>query len=268
MSATAIFWHASTSSIRTVSDPTTKRRDQCSMARRCYSELWCSNLHIRTLPHRCNPQRAANILGRAGWTEIDTNKTRAGRFLSGLPVIAHCCLRPPNWLESYQTIEQAPPPPMLHAPPTTTVLLSANDCNLSIESLDWPSLQMAGFVPPLPYLLDGLITGVLDATPESERESRIAIQLVYLYAHCKEISSPKFGDRLKYENRQFHVDSLTGLLVGNIRIIAWGRLVRRGLLEGTRQLVSDNSLSRAQPSEVQHCTGLAYMHSLMQPSPV
>jgi hypothetical protein len=131
------------------------------------------------------------------------------------------------------------------------VLLSARDCNVSIERISSGPLLAGNFAPSLPFLVDGLISGTLDAPAESPLEHRLSLQLVYLYAHCKEIQSTYFASLLRFENRQFHIDALTGPSVGKSKLIAWNRQVRRELSEGTRQLMDKNSLLSANPSEYQ-----------------
>ncbi|KAJ0152353.1 hypothetical protein HZ326_5159, partial [Fusarium oxysporum f. sp. albedinis] len=50
---------------------------------------------------------------------------------------------------------------------TRTVLLSAMDCNMSIEPFSSGSLHDGNSLPPLHFLVDGLISGVLNVPPES-----------------------------------------------------------------------------------------------------
>ncbi|KAF9775473.1 hypothetical protein IL306_006416 [Fusarium sp. DS 682] len=198
-----------------------------------------------------DPEDAARSLRLAGWTDVETDAQRCP-FLVNRDAIQSHCLEPPAIEEQCETpIGQLPPPPRGPPPPTRTVLLSARDCNTSIEPLSSGPLHDGNFVPPLQFLVDGLISGVLDAPPSSLLERRLAIQLVYLYAHCRDMRSPKLVEQLRFENRQFHIDALTGPSVGKAPLIAWGRQVRRELLDGTRQLMNENSLLSANPAEYQ-----------------
>ncbi|KAJ9429583.1 hypothetical protein QL093DRAFT_1070642 [Fusarium oxysporum] len=61
--------------------------------------------------------------------------------------------------------------------------------------------------------------------------------------------SPKLVEQLRPENRQFHIDALTGPSVGKPPFMAWCRPVRRELRDNTRQLMNENSLLGANPAE-------------------
>ena len=124
----------------------------------------------------------------------------------------------------------------------TTVLLSAQDCNVSLKDL---SLTMDAVIPPLPVLMDSFISSVLDAPPDSELEGRLGLQLSYLYGYCADTKCPTLVDGLHFENRQFHTDALTGQTVAASGLLCWHRLVRRELVEGKRQLTDENSLCMA-----------------------
>jgi hypothetical protein len=99
------------------------------------------------------------------------------------------------------------------------------------------------------FLIDGLISGILDSLPESRLEARLALQLVYLYAHCPDARSLELVEQLRPENRQYHIDALTGPSVGKAPLNAWNRQVRGELLSGTRELTYANSLLAANPAK-------------------
>ncbi|KAJ0152354.1 Uncharacterized protein HZ326_5160 [Fusarium oxysporum f. sp. albedinis] len=61
--------------------------------------------------------------------------------------------------------------------------------------------------------------------------------------------SPKLVEQLRPENRQFHIDALTGPSISKPPLMAWGRPVRRELRDNTRQPMNENSLLGANPAE-------------------
>lgn len=202
-----------------------------------------------------DPDHAARQLRRAGWLDVESDPRRCP-FLVEPCTVQHLCLEPPALEEpavpSLGPMSSPPPPPPKDPPRVTrTVLLSARDCNVSMQTLVSSELPDSSYVPSLPFLVDGLISGVLDAAPESQLESRMAMQLVYLYAHCHSMRSSALAGQLKTENRQFHIDALTGPSVGKAPLLAWNRRVRRELRDGARHLMYENSLLSAKPTEYQ-----------------
>jgi hypothetical protein len=201
-----------------------------------------------------DPEVAANTLRDSGWIDIAPAEARSCNFLTQTSPITHRCLKPPGIkdlgdFDDDDLIGELPPPPSQDPPgPTITVLLRAQDCHVSIEPLSLRTMETGNFTPPLAVLMNGLISSVLDAPPSTELEWRLVIQLAYLYGHCKATQTAEFAAELEYENRQFHIDALTGpALVA--RLIAWNRQVRQELREGTRQLANENSLLSSEPSE-------------------
>ncbi|SCO80403.1 uncharacterized protein FRV6_04616 [Fusarium oxysporum] len=201
-----------------------------------------------------DPEDAARSLRRDGWidvkTDIETDLERCPFVHSN--TIQYLCLDLTAVEERRELVPgQLPPIPRGPPPPTRTVLLSAMDCNMSIEPLSSGPLHDGNSLPPLHFLVDGLISGVLDVPPESRIEGRLGLQLVYLHAYCFDMRSPKLVEQLRPENRQFHIDALTGPSVGKPPLMAWGRQVRRELRDDTRQLMNENSLLGANPAEYQ-----------------
>lgn len=179
---------------------------------------------------------AARRLHRAGWIDVGMD-ARPRSFLTRPPqTIQYLYLDPPTVKEKEpsetMTGLMMPPLPEGPLPPTRTILLSASDFSVSIERLLPGLLLHDHFIPPLAFLVDGLISGVLDAPPESPLDRRLYIQLVYLYAHCRDMDSPELIGQLRPENRQFHIDALTGPSVGKSPLIAWGRQVKAGASGG------------------------------------
>lgn len=216
-----------------------------------------------------DPTTAADSLRRAGWADKETADASSCDFLVGSS-LSHYCLDPPGLVRDTDQKTPSgngglpPPPSRGPRPPTTTVLLSMQDFGVTVPEPCPPGNY--SYVPPLPLLLDGLISGVLDAPHKSVLERRVALQLVYLYGYCKDIkTSRELLRQLKPENRQFHIDALTGPSPGVTRLLSWGRHVRREFLEGTRQLMYRNSLLDASPEEYQ--TLIGYCQSEFRPWP-
>lgn len=250
--------------------PCLARIEPCEVLRRdgLASVLWLedaiANYNVPTVVFQLhllvsNPNDAAKSLRLAGWTDVETN-AQIGLFGINFHHIQCIYLDPPTMEEEHETTPGLPPPVRKGPPPATrTVLLSAQDCNAPIEPLLSGNPPQCDTIPPLWFLVDGLISGVLDAPAESRLEKRLALQLVYLYSHCNEMRSPKLIEQLRLENRQFHIDALTGPSVGKAPLIAWNRRIRRQLQDGTRQLMYENSLLSTNPPEYQNF--ISQLHS-------
>ncbi|KAG7422094.1 hypothetical protein Forpe1208_v001711 [Fusarium oxysporum f. sp. rapae] len=125
-----------------------------------------------------DPEAAARSLRRDGWidvkTDIETDLERCPFVHSN--TIQYICLDPPAIEERPKPVTgQLPPIPRGPPPSTRTVLLSARDYNTSIEPLSSGPLHDGNFLPPLHILVDGLISGVLDAPPENRIEGRLGL---------------------------------------------------------------------------------------------
>lgn len=253
--------------------PTRSRIEPCEILRQDHiaSTLWLEDAIVNYNVPTCvfdlfllvsDPDAAARSLCSAGWTEVET-ETDIQRCPFAAPPhsIHHVCLEPPLTTEERQDdVPEDDAAPATNGP-TRTVLLSARDCHTSLESLSPDD----DFIPPLDFLIDGLIAGVLDAEPESKLERRLYIQLAYLYGHCEDTRSAHLIGQLRHENRQFHIDALTGPSVGKSPLIAWNRRVRGELLDGKRQIMYENSLLAANPPEYE--TFIFYTRSEYRPLP-
>jgi hypothetical protein len=180
---------------------------------------------------------AADVLLCNDWKDAPQPAESTFHFLSWHPEIArrrfsppesHEVERPPSW----------PPTPPGEAQPrpktTVTVLLSTADWNFSAEKLASASLK--GFLPPLPALTDSLIEKLLDSPHESRLQRDMAVQVCYLYGYVPELMERSYAKELKYENRQFHYDAISGLQISTLGVISHERLVRDELRKGQRQL--------------------------------
>ncbi|KAF9877992.1 hypothetical protein CkaCkLH20_04568 [Colletotrichum karsti] len=107
----------------------------------------------------------------------------------------------------------------------STVLLPAADWNLSTNELVWAA-SSNHFFPSLSALTNSLISKLLDAPHDSHLQSTMAMHLLYLYGHVKSLKVQSFIDSISPENRQFHIDAVSGQPVGTLPMIAHEREVR------------------------------------------
>jgi hypothetical protein len=176
--------------------------------------------------------QAAEVLTQRGWHLEDRAQTQFGNF----PLrSAHRRLTPPidvtqnepAWLPGL-----GPPPPPSKKPPgpTTTILLPASEWNFTFPS------TIQNFFPPLPELLDALIDKLLDCPLTDEIWRQLSVLIAYLYGYVPALKGKSFAEHLKYEHRQYHYDSLSGMATGTLPFIRHERETRDALREGGFQL--------------------------------
>ncbi|RDL35685.1 uncharacterized protein BP5553_06297 [Venustampulla echinocandica] len=184
-------------------------------------------------------EAAAQVLVRDGWSIVAFDSSQ---FDIGFSAKAHRRLLPPQTLNENDPTKASthftgPPPPP--APPTnrpasatTTILLPAEEWNYKLP----PSTDVVtSYYPPLPDLLDALIDSFLDCTP-GMLFAHLACQVGYLYQYVSALKSPSFSDQLKYDHRQFHLDSLSGMSTGTVPFAKHQRAIREALREGNYTL--------------------------------
>lgn len=88
--------------------------------------------------------------------------------------------------------------------------------------------------PPLPALVDSFITTALGDDRDLAQAS--TLHGSYLYDYVPEMKDRSFADLLQPDNRQFHHDSLCGMVFGSILFLAHERIVRDEIRRGTRQV--------------------------------
>lgn len=122
-----------------------------------------------------------------------------------------------------------PPPPPSRIPlgPPTTILLPASEWSFTFPSI------IQSFFPPLPKLLDALIDKLLD---DPMIWNQVAVLIAYLYGYVSAVKEKSFAAHLKYEHRQYHYDSLSGMSTGTLPFICHERKIRNALREGRLQL--------------------------------
>ena len=177
-------------------------------------------------------EKAAKVLIQREWHLEDGTKTKFG--LSTLRS-AHCCLTPPANIAPNKPAwspAMGPPPPPSKIPPgpTTTILLPALEWNFTFPS------NFQGFFPPLPELVDALISKLLDISLTDSVWDQLTVLIAYLYGYVPSLKEKAFAECLKYENRQYHYDSLSGMSTGTLPFIRHERKIRDALRGGTFQL--------------------------------
>ncbi|TVY47753.1 hypothetical protein LOCC1_G002737 [Lachnellula occidentalis] len=177
---------------------------------------------------------AANVLIERGWHLEDRAQTKFGNAQLGS---AHHRLTPPidetqNRPALSPGMEPPPPPSPSKIPvePTTTILLPASEWNYTFPSI------IQSFFPPLPELVDALIDRLLDDPLTDGMWNRLAVLIAYLYGYVPAVKEKSFADQLKYEHRQYHYDSLSGMASGTLPFIRHERKIRDALREGRFQL--------------------------------
>jgi hypothetical protein len=101
--------------------------------------------------------------------------------------------------------------------------------------------QVDALYPVLPHLVDAFIDGMLDFEENALREP-LGLHLSYLYQYTPELRGRKFANQLREDNRQFHNDIISGMMLGTLAVIVHEREVRNQLRTGLRS-VSDCSTS-------------------------
>ena len=129
-------------------------------------------------------------------------------------------------------LPRPPPPSKRTARVTTTILLPAEEWNYKLPTT---ASVMTSLYPSLPDLLDGLIDSFLDCSP-SMLFAYLACQVCYLYEYVPELKTASFADRLKYDHRKFHLDSLSGMSTGTVPFANHQRAIREALREGNYTL--------------------------------
>ena len=168
---------------------------------------------------------ASNTLATAGWTFDMQGPHRIGNAEVDLEVFPQQRLISPD-------------------NQTRTVLLPAADWKFPL-TLDTP-LQHPTVkndpsqrvpLPPLPGLLDALIECWLDCpSDDSMLLLGLACQIFYLYTYVPALKEKSFAEKMKYENRQFHLDVLMGMKAGTVRFRNHQRAIRDALRQGQYEL--------------------------------
>lgn len=65
---------------------------------------------------------------------------------------------------------------------------------------------------------------------------QFTVLIGYLYDYVPALKEKSFAEQLKYENRQYHYDCLSGMSTGTLPFIRHERKIRDALREGTFQL--------------------------------
>ena len=93
------------------------------------------------------------------------------------------------------------------------------------------------FFPPLPQLLDALIDSELDVPPgDGMLRLHISCMISYLHDYVPALKIRKFVQELRYDNRQYHLDWLSGMSTGTNSFIQHQRAIRDALRQGMYQL--------------------------------
>jgi len=66
--------------------------------------------------------------------------------------------------------------------------------------------------------------------------NQLAGLIAYLYGYVPALKEKSFAEHLKYEHRQYHYDSLSGMSTGTLPFIRHEREIRDGLREGRFRL--------------------------------
>lgn len=179
---------------------------------------------------------AAEVLIDKGWNDAPPPTKFTFHFLASHPEIARRRLDPPGANEVRPPSWPPTPPAEVRLRPGTTVLLKAADFNFPAEKFAPTPASLEIYFPPLPVLTDALIDSLLDAPHDSRLQGAMAVQVCYLYQHVRELKEQSFSKEIKYENRQFHYDALSGVDIGTLPVIAVERRVRDELRKEQRQL--------------------------------
>ncbi|TVY94369.1 hypothetical protein LAWI1_G000604 [Lachnellula willkommii] len=174
---------------------------------------------------------AAKVLVQRGWHLEDRAQSKFGND----PLrSAHHRLTPP--IDAIQKPVWSPgmgPPPLPSKTPpgpTTTILFPASEWNFTFP----PTIQ--SFLPPLSGLLDALIEKLLNDPLTNDIWNQLSLHVAYLYDYVPALKEKAFAEHLKYEHRQYHYDSLSGMSTGTLPFIRHEREIRDALREGRFQL--------------------------------
>jgi hypothetical protein len=181
--------------------------------------------------------KAADVLVRKDWTLITPAPKKIGN------AIAHtdqAWLRPPSEPKPILPRSNMKPPG-----PTITILLPAKDWNWNWnctlpegrEGSHASDTDARTFYPPLAQLLDALIDSELDVPPgDFKLRLHISCMIGYLHTYVPVLKTRKFVQELRYDNRQYHLDWLSGMSTGTNSFINHQRAIRNALRQGTYQL--------------------------------
>ena len=71
--------------------------------------------------------------------------------------------------------------------------------------------------PTLPGFIDALIGSWLEYPVEdSTLAAHLACRISYLYEYVQPVKEGSFAKQLKYEHRQYHFDTLAGMMAGDL----------------------------------------------------
>ncbi|RDL42340.1 uncharacterized protein BP5553_02319 [Venustampulla echinocandica] len=182
---------------------------------------------------------AAEVLVKAGWTLAKQKEPRIG---TATVDTSHRCLNPPTpdrdcLPTKWDGIGTRPLPSKEPPGPTTTILLPAANWNFPLPRFSHSrTVSYLDFFPPLLGLLDALIGSLLDNPhPDSSLWLHIMLHIGYLYQYVPALKKRDFAEGLKYEHRQYHFDTLSGMSEG-LPFVRHQRLIREKLRQGTIQL--------------------------------
>jgi hypothetical protein len=183
-----------------------------------------------------NIDEAAQALVQRGWTPITPDQGYLENAMAGR---ARRCLIPPkDDSGKAQNIDPLAQSQQLPGP-TKTLLLPAADWNFTLPDHSEQIFDgsRTPFYPSLPELLDALIDSLLDSpTSNFVLRSHLACQVAYLYSYAPAVKQKSFAKYLKYEHRQYHFDSLSGMTTGTTMFISHQRTIREALRRGEYQL--------------------------------
>jgi hypothetical protein len=125
-----------------------------------------------------------------------------------------------------------PPPPSRGLKVVETVLLLATDWNYTFSEDKQPKSDDFNPIPKLSKFMDALIDTLLDNSLENSMLwGHIACQIAYIYGHNSAVKDRSFSQYLKRENRQYHLDSLSGMRTGTAPFITHQRKIRDLILQ-------------------------------------
>ncbi|KAI5798121.1 hypothetical protein FPQ18DRAFT_375887 [Pyronema domesticum] len=90
-------------------------------------------------------------------------------------------------------------------------------------------------IPPLPDLLDSLISTYLSAAENASWSmwtNYLSCLIGYVYRYVPEVREAGFAGMLREENRQYHADELSGMSMRSIMAWRWEREVRERIRRG------------------------------------
>jgi hypothetical protein len=177
-------------------------------------------------------EQAVTALVQYGWTLLTKSPAKIGNAY--VDVRQHRLVPPalPNDMILKTSI---PPEPTQNTQTATeTVILPASDWKFTFSD---DKKHYNGYLPDLPEFFDALIDTLLDAPlDDSTFWIHIACQIGYLYSYNSVVKERSFAQSLRYEHRQFHLDSLSEMRTGTAPFIKNQRVIREGLRHGLHTL--------------------------------